>query len=169
MPCHQNLWTRRPNRGPDLPGDLRITTLSRVRAQPCRRRAVLRSQVGFVPLRDADHTTRDARPAQCVPYAPRMAADADDLRPDVVEQNARSLEELQASTRDDSKSHVVEVDEAEAAESFELPGADLSDVELAVEVVPEQQNEFTCMSCFLVHHRTQLADANKMICRDCAT
>lgn len=96
-----------------------------------------------------------------------MAADADDPRPDVAEQEARSLEELQASTRDDSKSHAVEVDEAEAAETFELPGADLSDVELAVEVIPEQQDEFTCMSCFLVHHRTQLADATKMICRDC--
>ncbi len=97
-----------------------------------------------------------------------MAADADDLRPDVAEQNARSLEELQASTRDDSKSHVVEVDEAEAAESFELPGADLSDVELAIEVIPLQQDEFTCMSCFLVTHRTQLAAATKAICRDCA-
>ena len=98
-----------------------------------------------------------------------MAADADDPRPDIAEQNAKSLEELQASTRDDSKSHAVEVDEAEAAESFELPGADLSDVDLEVEVIPEQQDEFTCMSCFLVHLRTQLADAKKMICRDCAS
>jgi hypothetical protein len=24
------------------------------------------------------------------------------------------------------------------------------------------------MSCFLVHHRSQLADEKKMICRDCA-
>jgi formylmethanofuran dehydrogenase subunit E len=97
-----------------------------------------------------------------------MAADADELRPDVAEQNAKSLEELHASTRDDSKSHVVEVDEAEAAESFELPGADLSNIELTIEVVPEQQDEFTCMSCFLVTHRTQLADEKKMVCRDCA-
>jgi formylmethanofuran dehydrogenase subunit E len=98
-----------------------------------------------------------------------MAADADDLRPDVAEQNAKSLEELHASTRDDSKSHAVDVDETEAAESFELPGADLSDVELAVEVIPEKQDEFTCMNCFLVHHRTQLADETKMVCRDCAS
>ncbi|GAC1382886.1 MAG: DUF4193 domain-containing protein [Marmoricola sp.] len=98
-----------------------------------------------------------------------MATDADELRPDVAEQNERSLEELKASTRDDAKSHAVDVDEAEAAESFELPGADLSHVELAVEVTPEQQDEFTCMTCFLVHHRTQLADAKQMICRDCAS
>jgi hypothetical protein len=43
----------------------------------------------------------------------------------------------------------------------------LSDVELAVEVIPEQQDEFTCMNCFLVHQRTQLADPKKMIWRDC--
>lgn len=97
-----------------------------------------------------------------------MAADADAPRPDVAEQEAQSLEELQARTRDDSKSHAVEVDEAEAAESFELPGADLSGVELDVEVIPEQADEFTCTTCFLVHHRTQLSDAQKMICRDCA-
>jgi hypothetical protein len=57
---------------------------------------------------------------------------------------------------------------AEAAESFELPGADLSHEELAVEVKPKQLDEFTCMSCFLVHHRSQLADEKKLICRDCA-
>ena len=59
-------------------------------------------------------------------------------------------------------------DEAEAAESFELPGADLSHEELAVEVKPKQEDEFTCMSCFLVHHRSQLADEKKLICKDCA-
>jgi hypothetical protein len=35
-------------------------------------------------------------------------------------------------------------------------------------VMPRQEDEFTCMSCFLVHHRSQLADANRLICRDCA-
>ena len=39
---------------------------------------------------------------------------------------------------------------------------------LAVEVKPKQDDEFTCMSCFLVHHRSQLADSKKMICFDCA-
>ena len=33
---------------------------------------------------------------------------------------------------------------------------------------PKQEDEFTCMSCFLVHHRSQLADEKKLICRDCA-
>ena len=54
---------------------------------------------------------------------------------------------------------VVDVDESESAESFELPGADLSGEELSVRVIPKQADEFTCSSCFLVHHRSRLADA----------
>ena len=54
------------------------------------------------------------------------------------------------------------------AEGIDLPGADLSHEELAVEVKPKQEDEFTCMSCFLVHHRSQLVDSKKMICKDCA-
>ncbi|MCW2655442.1 MAG: hypothetical protein JWR32_6418, partial [Mycobacterium sp.] len=54
--------------------------------------------------------------------------------------------------------------------SFELPGADLSGEELSVRVIPKQADEFTCSSCFLVHHRSRLAGANGgvMICTDCA-
>ena len=54
--------------------------------------------------------------------------------------------------------------------TLELPGADLSHEELAVEVKPKQEDEFTCMSCFLVHHRSQLANSKngQLICRDCA-
>ncbi len=55
-------------------------------------------------------------------------------------------------------------------ESFELPGADLSSEELMVKVVPKRSDEFTCTSCFLVHHRSRLAERteSRMICRDCA-
>ncbi|CAM5708113.1 dUTPase OS=Streptomyces antimycoticus OX=68175 GN=SANT12839_069290 PE=4 SV=1 [Streptomyces antimycoticus] len=38
-------------------------------------------------------------------------------------------------------------------------------------MLPRQADEFTCMSCFLVHHRSQLAAETKNgqpICRDCA-
>lgn len=96
-----------------------------------------------------------------------MATDYDAPRKTEEEQNEESLEELKAR-RHDKNSGKVDEDEAEAAESFELPGADLSHEELAVEVMPRQEDEFTCRSCFLVHHRSQLADAKAMICRDCA-
>ena len=95
-----------------------------------------------------------------------MATDYDAPRK-TEEESEDSLEELKAR-RHDKNSGKVDEDEAEAAESFELPGADLSGEELTVRVVPKQIDEFTCMSCFLVHHRSQLADEKKMICRDCA-
>jgi len=34
-------------------------------------------------------------------------------------------------------------------------------------VVPQQPTEFVCKSCYLVKHRSQLADKRKMFCRDC--
>jgi len=34
-------------------------------------------------------------------------------------------------------------------------------------VLPKQPDEFVCRSCFLVKHPSQLADKNKMLCRDC--
>jgi Domain of unknown function (DUF4193) len=39
---------------------------------------------------------------------------------------------------------------------------------LSVKVVPQQPTEFVCKSCFLVKHRSQLADKKRMFCRDCA-
>ncbi|MPZ04618.1 DUF4193 domain-containing protein, partial [Micrococcus luteus] len=67
------------------------------------------------------------------------------------------------------QSAVVDEDEAEAAEEFELPGADRSGEELMVRVLPAQSDEFTCASCFLVRHRSQAArEKNGLIyCSDC--
>ena len=96
-----------------------------------------------------------------------MATDYDAPRKTDDELSEDSIEELKAR-RVDKTAGAVDEDEIEAAESFELPGADLSHEELAVEVKPKQEDEFTCMSCFLVHHRSQLADEKKLICRDCA-
>ena len=98
-----------------------------------------------------------------------MATDYDAPRKTEEEQSEDSIEELKAR-RHEKNSGKVDEDEVEAAESFELPGADLSHEELSVQVVPRQSVEFTCSSCFLVHHRSQLAEEKKgrLICRDCA-
>jgi hypothetical protein len=96
-----------------------------------------------------------------------MATDYDAPRKNEDEQSEQSIDELKAR-RHDTHSGKVDEDEAEAAEAFELPGADLSHEELAVEVRPRQDDEFTCMSCFLVHHRSQLVDEKNVTCRDCA-
>ncbi len=98
-----------------------------------------------------------------------MATDYDAPRRDEVDLGEDSLEELK-SRRVDAQSAIVDVDEAEVAESFELPGADLSGEELTVKVLPKQADEFTCSKCFLVHHRSRLAEEmnGQPICRDCA-
>jgi hypothetical protein len=94
-------------------------------------------------------------------YAPRRS-ESDELAED-------SLEELKAR-RNEAQSGVVDADESEIAENFELPGADLSGEEMTVKVLPKQADEFTCSSCFLVHHRSRLAEERngRLVCRDCA-
>ncbi|MGE0817347.1 MAG: DUF4193 domain-containing protein [Candidatus Nanopelagicales bacterium] len=98
-----------------------------------------------------------------------MATDYDAPRKTDDELAEDSLEELKAQ-RATQASSSVDVDEVELAENLELPGADLSDESLTVRVIPRQADEFTCMKCFLVHHRSQLAKetADGPICRDCA-
>ena len=98
-----------------------------------------------------------------------MATDYDSPRKTDDDVNEDSLEELKAR-RNDKSSSSVDVDEAEQAEGFELPGADLSNEELSVRVLPRQADEFTCSRCFLVHHRSQLASVNgsQLVCKECA-
>ena len=98
-----------------------------------------------------------------------MATDYDAPRKTDDELSEDSIEELK-NRRMDTISGMVDVDEAELAESLELPGADLSNEELAVRVLPRQADEFTCSQCFLVHHRSQLARETNgaLVCRDCA-
>ena len=97
-----------------------------------------------------------------------MATDYDAPRTKDDDQAAQSLEALQAS-RAGAQTAVIDLDEADTAEGIDLPGADLSAEELVVTIVPPQQDEFTCMSCFLIRHRSQVArEKNGMkYCRDC--
>lgn len=101
-----------------------------------------------------------------------MATDYDaPRRGDVEELTEDSLEELKAR-RAEAQSGSIDVDETDLNESLELPGADLSSLsgeELTVRVLPKQADEFTCSSCFLVHHRSRLARSRngQFLCRDC--
>jgi hypothetical protein len=97
-----------------------------------------------------------------------MATDYDTPRKTDDDLNEDSLEELKAR-RTDKAAGLADLDEGDN-ESLELPGADLSNEELSVRVLPRQADEFTCTSCFLVHHRSQLAreKGHEMICKDCA-
>lgn len=97
-----------------------------------------------------------------------MATDYDAPRKNEEDVNEDSIEELKNRSTN-RQSAVVDEDETEAAEGFELPGADLSDEELQVRVLPAQQDEFTCENCFLVRHRSQAIKSPEglWICRDC--
>jgi hypothetical protein len=87
-------------------------------------------------------------------------ADSDDEEV-AVEASETSFEELakRAETTDDS-------DEEETV--LNLGRGDDTAEALIEKVVPMQSNEFTCRSCFLVKHRSQLADRKRLYCVDCA-
>ncbi len=95
--------------------------------------------------------------------------DYDSPRRPVVELEEDSLDELKVR-KTSAQSVALDVDDADVAETFELPGADLSGEELTVTVVPMQSDEFRCSRCFLVHHRSRLAAHRngQDICNECA-
>ena len=64
---------------------------------------------------------------------------------------------------------LIDTAEASLAEAYELPGAELVSEELDVEILAQQADEFTCSSCFLVRHRSQVARESGplLFCRDC--
>ncbi len=95
--------------------------------------------------------------------APRTTAATDLLMDD-------SLEELKARRADVAQSASIDTDEADVSESLEFPGADLSGEELTVRILPMQEHEFRCVSCFLIHHRSLLVNDpdGRQLCRDCA-
>ena len=98
-----------------------------------------------------------------------MATDYDSPRKTDDDLSEDSLQELQARRMDKSSS-TIDLDPDDAAEGLELPGADLSNEELSFRVIPRQADEFTCSRCFLVHHRSQLAEerGGQLVCRECA-
>ena len=99
-------------------------------------------------------------------YDSPRAIDIDDAAEDSLE----SLREL-AGRHGGAKLAVVDAEGRESEETVELPGADLSGEEFSVLVIPQRPDEFTCSSCFLVHHRSQLTIGrdNRMICTECAS
>jgi hypothetical protein len=86
-----------------------------------------------------------------------VAADYDEVRSDVKESQERSLEALKSASAPDARSVVTELDEADAVDEGLTPGGEIVSEELIVQVIPQAADEFTCSSCFLVRHRSQLA------------
>ncbi|MGH2676950.1 MAG: DUF4193 family protein [Actinomycetota bacterium] len=74
-----------------------------------------------------------------------------------------SLDELIAKKADEPAP-----EEESEEESMLETGREEKVEALSVKVVPQQPTEFVCKSCFLVKHRSQLADKKRMYCVDCA-
>lgn len=96
-----------------------------------------------------------------------MATDYD--APRKTEDDSESIEALKERVPDKS-SGSIDVEDADNPTGFELPGADLSDIELDVVVLPPQEDEFTCVNCFLVKHRSQMdhETGSGPICVECS-
>ncbi len=71
----------------------------------------------------------------------------------LAKQESREAQEEAATEEEDATVALTKAEALEAGES---------------RVVPIQQTEFICKRCFLVKHRSQLANKKKMLCRDCA-
>ena len=103
-------------------------------------------------------------------YLPDIDEDEEEEEPseaDLEEEDSgeASLEEI--LTKKPEERPVVE--EEEDDESLLALGREERLETLSVKVVPpDPQKEFTCRKCYLVKHRSQLADKKRMYCRDCA-
>lgn len=92
-----------------------------------------------------------------------MATDYDAPRKN--DDDTTSIEEIKEGTA--APVHASsDMDEADGGTAF--LGADVVHEDLEVVVLPKQQDEFTCMECFIVKHRTQLAPGSKTVCIECA-
>jgi hypothetical protein len=107
-------------------------------------------------LEDLEPTEADLEeavvPAEPPDPADPAVAEVESIQDLLVKQEVRAEEE-EAEDEDDA---VVALSRDERLEPLET------------RVVPMQATEFVCKKCFLVKHRSQLADKKRMLCRDCA-
>lgn len=98
-----------------------------------------------------------------------MATDYDVPRESTEDaEAAKRLESLNAG-KTSAQATLIDEDETELAESFILPGTEISQEDISVEILPEQADEFTCASCFMVRHRSLLArqEGKELFCSEC--
>jgi hypothetical protein len=101
---------------------------------------------------DLDEAAVPAEPPEPVDPADPAVAEVESIQDLLVKQEARAEEE----EADEDEDVTVALTKDERLEPVET------------RVVPIQTTEFVCKRCFLVKHRSQLADKKRMLCRDCA-
>jgi hypothetical protein len=103
-------------------------------------------------LDDVEPTEEDLEDAAATPDP--AGADVESIHEVLEKQEARDDED-----EADEEEPVVPVATAKGDDRLEP---------IESRVVPIQSTEFVCKNCFLVKHRSQLADKRRMFCRDCA-
>ncbi len=98
-------------------------------------------------------------PAAVAPARPASRDDEDEEEDDDEEDN----DDVEASLDVILKERMV-VDDDEEDDDV-VDGEDRGDG--PSKVLPKQPGEFVCQSCFLVKHPSQLADPQRVLCRDC--
>jgi hypothetical protein len=102
-----------------------------------------------------------------------MTTDYDAPRnPDPTGQDDETVKDLK-TRRTQQRAGTTDIGEPHVTASNYSTGLDLMDGyldELSVPVHAQQEDEFTCTSCFLVQHRHLLArtKGREQFCRDCA-
>jgi len=88
--------------------------------------------------------------------------------PEETQKETPAAEEAETSLDEIAKKSDEPAPEETEDESVVEVGREERVEALTVKVVPQQPTEFTCRNCYLVKHRSQLADKKRMLCRDCA-
>jgi Domain of unknown function (DUF4193) len=106
-------------------------------------------------LDDLEPTEEDLEDAASTPDEPGDG-DVESIQDVLEKQEARDDED---DTEEDEPATVVTTTTTTRDDRLEPMDA---------RVVPMQSTEFVCTNCYLVKHRSQLADKRRMRCRDCA-
>jgi hypothetical protein len=111
------------------------------------------AEVDAEEIDDGDEPSEEELAEATVPPDPATGGDVESIQELLVKQEA--------------------ADEADADEEEEAVIALTKEERLASDpgesrVTPMQATEFVCKRCFLVKHRSQLADKKRTLCRDCA-
>ena len=125
-----------------------------------------------VPLEEDEESNKTLNKDEVVVAEPATAAKTaareededvldldEELHPDDVEEPLDVLlQERTAKATLEDEDEEVEEEEPDVDERGDGP----------TRIMPRRPGEFLCASCFLVLPRSQLADAKRMLCRDCA-
>jgi hypothetical protein len=106
-----------------------------------------------LPIDDAEPTPEDLADTT-VPPEPGLP-DVESLQDILAKQEA--TETTKEAVEEDEEVVPVELVRDDRAEPLDTS-----------KIVPMQETEFMCKRCYLVKHRSQLADKKKTLCRDCA-